>query len=661
LHYRREIDGLRALAVVPVILFHAGFSLFSGGFVGVDVFFVISGYLITGILIGQLEQKRFSLLDFYERRARRILPALFVMMACTLPFAWAWMLPSQMDEFAGSLVSVVLFASNILFWHEQGYFAQAAELKPLLHTWSLAVEEQYYLLFPLILAGLWRFGRRAVIAVITLLALASLVASEWGWRYAPEANFYLAPFRAWELLAGSLCAFLMQGKPQPSSHALSLTGLLMIGYAILRFDEATPFPGINALLPVVGTALILVFAGPGSWGARLLGTRPLVGIGLISYSAYLWHQPLFAFARIRSIGAPSPALMAALALASLVLAVLSWRYVERPFRHAGAILPRRKTVFLASAFVGSLFLLLGGYVQANRAEIRSLWLSERAPQSAQAYRLFDAQNTFRSNVGTNAKGVQDFAPCRFNIARLTRESEQRITACRTRLGPGTLILGDSHAIDLFGMVATRFDTPFLIGITQVSCRPHSPRPPCQYDGVLRFVRQNPGVFGHVIYEQAGFYLMLAANGAKGSRAIIADVPMEQPVGPFALDREHIAGTLAYLRLLAREVPVTWWGPRVEPLFPFRQILEKGCAHPFRLRPGQTAVYDRLDAELARQVGADKRLRFVSQNRAIGYRFPEDLMTCKTLYWSDGDHLSIAGEERFAARLPADLLAPPHAQ
>ena len=208
--YRAEIDGLRALAVVPVIFFHAGFELFSGGFVGVDVFFVISGYLITTILIEDLENQRFSLVNFYERRARRILPALFFVMFVCIPFAWMWMLPSQMKDFSQSLVAVSLFASNVLFWRESGYFDAAAEEKPLLHTWSLAVEEQYYVLFPIFLFLAWRYGKKRVFWMIVAMASISLLLSEWGWRNKATANFYLAPTRAWELFAGSIAAFIVQ-------------------------------------------------------------------------------------------------------------------------------------------------------------------------------------------------------------------------------------------------------------------------------------------------------------------------------------------------------------------------------------------------------------------------------------------------------------------
>ena len=226
--YRAEIDGLRALAVVPVILFHAGFELFSGGFVGVDVFFVISGYLITTIIIEDIENNCFSFVYFYERRVRRILPALFFVMLTCIPFAWMWMVPGQMKDFSQSLVAVSLFASNLLFWKESGYFSAAAEEKPLLHTWSLAIEEQYYVLFPIFLFLAWRFGKRRVFWIIVVMAAISLILSEWGWRNKATANFYLAPTRAWEILAGSITAFVVQKKGVQKNEIMSLLGLLAI-------------------------------------------------------------------------------------------------------------------------------------------------------------------------------------------------------------------------------------------------------------------------------------------------------------------------------------------------------------------------------------------------------------------------------------------------
>ena len=298
LQYRPEIDGLRAVAVVPVILFHAGFTLFSGGFIGVDVFFVISGYLITSIILRELEAGTFTFASFYERRARRML--------CCIPFAWMWMMPLELKGFAVSMASVVAFASNIIFWRQSGYFDTASELKPLLHTWSLAVEEQFYIIFPIALLLIWRFGRKASVLSIAAVAIGSLVLCEYASRYYPSFNFYWAITRAWELMAGALCAFQILKPKQTRDNTLAALGLTLIFVSIFWFDSSTRFPSVYALLPVVGACLIILFARMGTFTARLLSTKPLVAIGLISYSAYLWHQPLFAFARTRSFTAPPP-------------------------------------------------------------------------------------------------------------------------------------------------------------------------------------------------------------------------------------------------------------------------------------------------------------------------------------------------------------------
>lgn len=344
--YRAEIDGLRAVAIIPVIFFHAGFELFSGGFIGVDVFFVISGYLITTLLIEDIEKKQFSILKFYERRARRILPALFFLMFVCILFAWVWMLPDQMKNFSQSLVAVSLFLSNILFWRESGYFDSAAEEKPLLHTWSLAVEEQYYVLFPIFLILTWRFGKKRVFWIIVIIAAISLILSEWGWRKNANANFYLAHTRAWEIFAGSISAFIVQKNGVKKNNLFALFGLTAIIFSIFVYDEKTPFPSIYSLIPVVGAMLFVLYADKQTYVAKILSNKLIVGIGLISYSTYLWHQPLFAFARIKLFEHPSALLMTILIFLSIILGYLSWRFVEKPFRIQNKF--RRKQIFIIS-------------------------------------------------------------------------------------------------------------------------------------------------------------------------------------------------------------------------------------------------------------------------------------------------------------------------
>ena len=330
--YRAEIDGLRALAVVPVILFHAGFELFSGGFVGVDVFFVISGYLITTILIEDIENQRFSLVNFYERRARRILPALFFVMLLCIPFALMIFDPLQFREFSQSIFATTIFMSNFFFFLKTNYFGLSAEEKPLLHTWSLAVEEQYYVLFPIFLILAWRFGKNRVFWMIVGMAVISLMASEWGWRKHPAANFYLAPTRAWELFAGSIAAFIVQRNGVQKSNFLALFGLAAIIFSIFGYDESTPFPSVYALVPVLGVLLLILYADKQTLAARLLSTKAFVGIGLISFSAYLWHQPLLVFARMSANGELRSAQLLSILFIIFLMSIVTWKYIEKPFR-----------------------------------------------------------------------------------------------------------------------------------------------------------------------------------------------------------------------------------------------------------------------------------------------------------------------------------------
>ncbi|MDA8929295.1 acyltransferase [Gammaproteobacteria bacterium] len=335
--YRAEIDGLRALAVLPVILFHAGFEWFSGGFVGVDVFFVISGYLITTIIISEMAEKKFSIVNFYERRARRILPALYFL----LIFATIYALlssPIYARDIFQSILATTFFAENILLYIESSdYFDGVVGKKLLFHTWSLGVEEQYYIFFPIFIILFWSFGKKNLVWIISLLTVASFILSEWGWRNEPIANFYLAPTRAWELFAGSLVAFYLNKTSQQSNQLKSFAGILLIAFAIHFYDESTPFPSIYTLVPVIGAALIIIFGDSKTLVAKLLSNKYLVGIGLVSFSAYLWHQPIFTLYH-REMGDYLNLYLNIdwrpfLILLILCISTFSYFVIEKPFRY----------------------------------------------------------------------------------------------------------------------------------------------------------------------------------------------------------------------------------------------------------------------------------------------------------------------------------------
>ncbi|MBU2531172.1 MAG: acyltransferase [Alphaproteobacteria bacterium] len=339
MRYRPEIDGLRAFAVVPVVLYHAGVSIFGGGFAGVDVFFVISGYLITTIIWTEMDAGTFTLSRFYERRARRILPALFLVLVAILPFAWFVYLPSQMEFFSKSLVATIFFCSNVLFWQDAGnYFGTPTELNPLIHTWSLAIEEQYYLFFPMMLLLMQPFRRRWAYIVFAVVFVVSLGMAQGLVTAHQTAVFYLLPTRFWELLIGSFCAGVLLHTSAPpggrtAAEILSGLGLVLIVASMVLFSKETPFPSFYTLVPTIGAALVVVFARSGTLAYSVLTQRLFVGVGLISYSLYLWHQPLFALARYQAHLRQPDWLIWILCLVSILLAYLSRRFVELPFRN----------------------------------------------------------------------------------------------------------------------------------------------------------------------------------------------------------------------------------------------------------------------------------------------------------------------------------------
>lgn len=346
--YRPEIDGLRAIAVVSVILCHTELGLLEGGYVGVDIFFVISGFLISTIIIGAIEAKTFSPLEFYERRARRILPALFVVMLACIPFAWTMLMPDFLQNFGQSLVATTLFANNILLWKTSGYWALESSFKPLLHTWSLGVEEQYYLLAPLFLALAWPRLRGRTQWIILGLGAASFATYLALLPRAPEFSFYLLPTRAWELLMGMGAAIWVRRQHvQPKSGVLAAVGLILILGCVVLLRPASTASAALVVVACIGSVLILVFARPETLVGKLLSSPPFVGLGLISYSLYLWHQPVFAFARVNSFEKPGALLMIGLLPLITILSYLSWRFIERPFRDPGKVSKRALICVLA--------------------------------------------------------------------------------------------------------------------------------------------------------------------------------------------------------------------------------------------------------------------------------------------------------------------------
>tara|TARA_B100001540_G_scaffold300060_1_gene305129 strand:- start:3174 stop:5141 length:1968 start_codon:yes stop_codon:yes gene_type:complete len=372
--YRPEIDGLRALAVLPVILFHAGYNNFEGGYVGVDIFFVISGYLISSIIIYEVELGKFSLKNFYERRARRILPALFSVILISAPFAWFILLPADLELFNNSAFSALTFWSNYIFYFEIDYFETSSRLKPLLHTWSLSIEEQFYIIFPILLLFFFKFKKKYFIIFISIIAILSLLVAQWGgnlkltypfiekeilfFNQSSLTNFFLPFGRIWELIIGILISFYIKKNGQPNyyNQIFSLIGIVLILYSIFTFTKETNYPSFQTLFPTVGTALIIIFTNKNTLAFKLFSQKILVFFGLISYSAYLYHYPIFTFVEYSNFIEFNNLNKIFLIFLTFILSYLSWKFIEKPFRKKSIISSKNFYFFLGLLY--SLVLIL---------------------------------------------------------------------------------------------------------------------------------------------------------------------------------------------------------------------------------------------------------------------------------------------------------------
>lgn len=429
--YREDIQGMRALAVLSVVIYHAFPGVLPGGFTGVDVFFVISGYLITGILYREMAAQRFSLTSFYRRRVRRIFPALFLMLAGTATLGGLVLSPQDLQDLARNIITATLFASNIDFYLTSGYFDRAAELQPLLHTWSLAVEEQFYILFPLLLWLMLRFAPKLLVPLLVLSALASLAMSQWAVGKSPMGAYFLAPFRGFELLAGSLIAICPTPRllsHEPLRTVLAGAGLLLIAGSMLLITKEMAFPGLLALPPVLGTSLVLIAGcGGANLGGRLISSPPFLFLGAISFSLYLWHWPLLSYLRI--VSQPrEPALillLAAVALAVL-LAWLSYRFAEQPV----ARIPQDCAAFLRWGLGGiSVMTLAATTIMAAGG------LPGRFPEAS--LRMF--------------AGAADYSPLRSSCHRDARQLlpyDQTCVLGAPDTEPTLVVWGDSHGVEL---------------------------------------------------------------------------------------------------------------------------------------------------------------------------------------------------------------------
>ena len=573
-NYRPDIDGLRALAVLPIVLCHLGIERFAGGYVGVDIFFVISGYLIGGIVLDQIHRGTYSASAFYIRRFRRIVPALVVTLAVTTAAMCVVALPYPLREYGNSLIAAMLSVSNFFFWLTAGYFEAPAATKPLLHTWSLAVEEQYYLIFPFLMFLVGRRSRRTIQIVLgglALLSFAASVAGAWGIYDQQEATFYLLPTRLWELLLGVLAVEtrLALLDRRGVREALSAIALLLIGLPILLYTPDTPFPGLAALPPCLGTAILLTAgAHGGSISRHGLSLRPLVFFGLISYSLYLWHWPLIVLLKE---GVPTPELSHALQLGAFLLSValawFSWRVIERPWRDPAI---KGRSILLGTAVSAALIVAAGTALVASKG-----WPSRYPPQ---VVRVADMLHPLKATPSQKDR-------CFLTKVMPTRDYDTAF--CRDRRDPNNrniLLMGDSHSAHLWYGLHNLYPQLNILQYAFAGCKPVLKQQPLAESRCAAMMRD---VFENYLGKRRIDWVILAANWSQ------QDLPA-------------LVQTLDWLR--ARGIHVVLAGPVIHYRLPLPKLLalsilrdDKGLVD--RYRSAADPAFDRQVEQIAHDHGA----------------------------------------------------------
>lgn len=634
--YRPDIDGLRAVAVLPVLLFHVELWPFTGGYVGVDIFFVISGYLIASIIAEEVAAGHFTLAGFYARRIRRIFPALFGMIAFTIVLGSLILLPLDYRRLGASALATTLFASNLYFARQSGYFGAASDEAPLLHSWSLAVEEQFYILFPLLMLATVRFGGRyrGVLGTVAALSfLISLILME----REPMLDFYLPFPRAWEFLAGAILAVgrIPSFSSSRAAQGAAMAGTVLIGWAVLRFDNSTPFPGAHALVPVTG-AMLIIHAGRGrSVITRLLSSSAPVFVGRISYSLYLWHWPLIVFWKYRTDGNWQLWEQGFIILMSLIAAYASWRYIEEPFRRARSLPAPRAFAFAAIVMT------------AGSGAGALLYLTNGLPSrmSPVAVSLDAAANSMA------------YLPRRCSGMAPLQNGSLCPVGAATSAAPSFLLWGDSHAhaikpafdqagaaLGISGRIASYHACPTLLGLDRLD---QPPGHDCSEFNrrVLQQLASMPSVRTVVLVSRWG----LCANGKRpeGGKPCFLGRD-EDDVESFANDgrlfRSGLAATVATLTRMGKQVIL------VAPVPTFRRSVPETLA--------RAILYgEPLQLELSRATYLERQARvfraFGQMQKRFGVKviYPHQLL-CRTgrcemtaggvpLY-SDDDHLSQKG-------------------
>jgi len=627
-YYKPQIDGLRALAVLSVIFYHLdlelfGTKIFEGGFIGVDIFFVISGYLITRIISNDLDQGKFKFSTFYKRRVRRILPALVLVKIITIPFFIYFYLPLELKNISLQILYSLGFLSNFYFWKlEKDYSLEGLD-SPFLHTWSLSVEEQFYIIFPLTLVLLKRKFAAYLIPIFIILIIGNLFVSNFLSKHFPTFSFYMIIGRLWEFFLGSI-TFLVEKKNYNKkidtslSLFFSIIGLLLILSSLFFFKQSWSHPSLVTLLPLMGTILVLYFCDKRNFISSFLSFRPLVGIGLLSYSLYLWHFPILSLMNLASTNKIINFFEVKFLLITFFMSTVSYFIVEKKLRKKST---KFRNVFFFVTGISILILVTNFIIVKNNGIILK---KNELLDNIKKVTTVDEKCKFNKSVNNFINDLKFY---------------EQISYCKSKYGKAVLIVGDSHGRDMFNIFAKFSNQQFIIGLNQGGCRPGLKD--CIYQNALKFIKNNKNLIQKLIFTHRGaFFLTEKSEKHNNSK-------WRLPV-----DEAQFNKTINYVEKLNKIYPLIFLGPHIEPGIVLNSIaiddlvnkkLEKEYSHNIN-----------FDMEEVDKILEDKlkslNIEYISKIKLIDFNFYNDFVVDGKLTFYDTDHFTDKGHEYFGKKI-----------
>lgn len=629
--YRPEIDGLRAISVIAVILYHAEFNLFKGGFLGVDIFFVISGFLITQIILREIKEKKFSFQSFYIRRIRRILPMLYFIVLITIPFSFLTMFTESLEYFGKTILRVNFFISNFWFNNSTNYFNDLSSHSPLLHTWSLAVEEQFYIFYPVLLYfGLKKMRLILIIFITLIIIILSLLYASTINKTSPNLNFFIITSRLFEIGSGVICA-LVSFKYKITSNTKKVgfwkNVIVFIVFFILLasfffFDEGYYMPNYYSLIPTLSTAfLLLTLENKNFLLHKTLSSKILVFLGKISYSLYLIHFPFLVYFSEMNLNFKIGSLFFL-----ILISYLCFKYIESPFRDSNKISNKSLLYILLitltiTTFVGIIFRSSNGMENYNLGRF-----------SKNDFTIINSINSAKGS--RDYKGMMKDKDCKFWSKNITESLNEKFIACQKKYKKAILVIGDSHAMDLYNVFNIYSENSFVLGVSQVNCRPHSEnnKNECHYSKLRDFIKNNEENIKVIFYTQKGSYLLSNQN----------DIP---------INHDNLIKTKKYLMSINSEkYDLVWMGPNIEPNIDInqkQQVFEIIKKKDFGKYENKNILL--LDNIIRKEL-KNSKIHFLSKINLINYNAELDWLSVNQLTYSDKDHWSTFGEKYFGKKI-----------